>query len=54
MKMVVAGSDCEKCLYFMPCENRAKVKCEARDREYYFGQRIPCEDRKDIKNGRTD
>lgn len=57
MKMIVAGIDCYDCLYYLPCENRAKVKCDARDKIYYIGQRIQCDDReidKGAKNGRAD
>lgn len=49
MKMVVAGSDCEMCVYCALNEDPYKITCQARDKEYYYGQRVPCEDRKTYK-----
>jgi len=47
MKYIVAGSDCDKCAYstvFEDDKGRLKVYCEYKNREYYYGSRIPCED----------
>lgn len=51
MKHIIAGSDCDDCIYstiFEDDKDRLKIYCEKKDREYYYGARIPCEDfRKD-------
>lgn len=46
---IIAGKDCEKCEYctmYQDERDRLKVYCDAKDREYYYGARIPCEDKK--------
>lgn len=44
---VIAGKECEKCEYgilYQDNRNRLKVYCDRKDREYFYGARIPCED----------
>ena len=48
MKYILAGQDCSLCDYstvFEDDKGRLKAYCEKRDKEYYFGERIPCEDK---------
>lgn len=48
MNMIIT-SECEQCIHSIIDEtNKAKVKiyCKAKDKTYYFGQCIPCEDKK--------
>lgn len=45
---MIAGKECEGCIYLTEINNR-KILCDARGREYYYGQYIPCEE-KDGKN----
>lgn len=42
---ITVGKDCEECAY---CEMGAKntVKCTAKNKTYYFGQYVPCEEKK--------
>lgn len=45
---VICGPDCEDCSYASIFDNelgRTRVYCSARDKEYYYGTRIPCEER---------
>ncbi len=45
MNMIIT-SECEKCVYGIIDEsNKAciKVKCTRKDKEYYYGQCIPCD-----------
>ncbi len=47
MKMILT-SECEECIYGIIDESnkaRIKVKCRLKDKEYYYGQYIPCEDK---------
>ena len=46
MKMIVT-SECLDCEYGSICKyNNQKIYCSNRNKEYFFGQRIPCEDKK--------
>ena len=50
MKMIIT-SECLECEYGSVCENNnQKVHCSYKNKDYFFGQRIPCED-KNKKNG---
>lgn len=50
MKMIIT-SECLECEYGSVCENNnQKVHCSHKNKDYFFGQRIPCED-KNKKNG---
>ena len=45
---LIAGADCEGCFYSTIYDNelgRTRAYCAARDKEYYYGTRIPCEER---------
>lgn len=44
--MIIVGAECKGCKYFVDSNNN-KVKCEARNKIYYYGQCIPCEDREE-------
>lgn len=51
MKMILT-SECETCEYGSIDESnkaRIKVRCNARNKEYYYGQCIPCDDKKKRK-----
>ena len=41
--MITAGVDCADCIYYEDKGN--KVGCTARDKTYYYGQKLPCEDK---------
>ena len=44
MSMILT-SECEECIYGVIDESdkaRIKVKCTYKDKEYYYGQCIPC------------
>ena len=48
MKMLNT-SECENCIYCTLDESniaRIKVYCEARNKTYYYGQCVPCEEKK--------
>lgn len=49
MVMILAGVDCENCEYSSINDHdkaRVKVYCAVRGKEYYYGQCIPCEDKR--------
>lgn len=49
MGIIVAGVDCENCIYStIDDTNKARIRvyCDARDRQYWWGQNVPCEDKK--------
>lgn len=55
---MIAGKECEGCSYYNEVDER-KIWCDARGREYYYGQYIPCEEkdgknRSEIRGGRDD
>ena len=54
--MIITGKDCENCIYGTLFENDngiLKSYCRNRDKEYYYGTSIPCEDRR-MDNGKTE
>ena len=47
MKMIIT-SECLQCEYGTECiDNKHKVHCGYRHKDYIYGQRIPCEDKKE-------
>lgn len=53
--MILAGVDCENCIYGTIDETdkaRVKVYCQYKDKSYYFGQCIPCDNK--TKRGTKD
>lgn len=45
---MILTSECEQCIYSTIDEtNKAhvKIKCNKRNKEYYYGQCIPCENK---------
>lgn len=51
MNMILT-SECEGCIYGTIDDSdkaKVKVKCEQKDKEYYYGQCIPCEHKKKRK-----
>lgn len=53
---LICSDECEKCINCTLDEsNRAKVKviCSAKEKEYYYGQYVNCDDfsKKPIENG---
>lgn len=45
---MIITSECEDCRFgtvFENEKNRLKVYCAVKDKEYYFGQCIPCENK---------
>lgn len=48
MKMIIT-EECEKCMYGTVNDDdprRVTVYCKAKDKTYYYGQCVPCEDYK--------
>lgn len=46
MSMIIAGEECEQCLHSEikdDDKSRIMVYCKARDKWYYWGQYVPCE-----------
>ena len=44
---MIFTSECLDCEYGSICKNNnQKIHCSNRNKEYFFGQRIPCEDKK--------
>ena len=51
MSMIIT-TECLKCSYGSTCEsNNQKVHCSDKNKDYFLGQRIPCENKKHKKNG---
>lgn len=50
MKRIIAGKQCESCFYGTLWDDGrdAKVYCEARNKEYYYGQFVQCDDYKEF------
>ena len=48
VEVIIVGAECEGCKYFK-VKDRNKVICEARDKTYYYGQCIQCDDKERIK-----
>lgn len=48
MDTVTVGKECEGCRYYELIEESKKdifVYCEAKEKKFYYGQRISCEDK---------
>lgn len=48
MNMILT-SECENCIYGIIDDSnkaRIKVKCKQKDKEYHYGQCIPCDNKK--------
>ena len=43
-KTITVGRDCSGCKYYQE-QSRDRVQCMARNKGYYYGQRIVCEDK---------
>lgn len=53
MNMILT-SECEKCIYGIVDESnkaRIKVRCTNKEKEYYYGQCIPCDNMRKRKLG---
>lgn len=44
--MIVAGKDCQSCIYNEPID-KFYNHCKARDKKYHYGQWVPCEDKRE-------
>lgn len=54
MRMIIT-SECLDCEYGSTCqENKHKVHCGFRHKDYIYGQRIPCEDKKERREKQDD
>ncbi len=56
MKMILT-SECEKCIYGVSDDSnkaRVKVKCAQKEKEFYYGQCVPCDSKikRKIEEGR--
>lgn len=53
MSMIIAGKECENCCNctFINEESKRDIKvfCRAKEKEYFYGQCIPCEFKKEKK-----
>lgn len=47
--MTINTADCLKCIYGELVDNK-KIHCKYRDKTYFYGQRIPCDDGKRDKD----
>lgn len=50
---MITTDKCETCKYAeIDDSNKARITvyCKARDKKYFYGQRVPCEDRKEKSN----
>ena len=47
--MIVAGKDCQSCIYNEPID-KFYNHCKARDKKYHYGQWVPCEDKRESDN----
>lgn len=46
-EMIIAGADCENCMYFVDTSDvNHKILCRARDKQYYYGACIYCSDKR--------
>ena len=58
MNMIIAGHDCKKCIHYKETEeSNFKITCLAKNKKYFYGQRIPCEEREinnELKDKKTD
>lgn len=54
-KMIICGKECEDCVNAQFFENKKiiKVFCEAKNKEYYYGQRVPCESYEKYEKGES-
>ena len=53
MNMIIT-TECLKCNYGSVYDNNnQKVHCSDKNKDYFLGQRIPCENKKHKKNGET-
>lgn len=53
MSSMIITSECEHCKYgIIDDSNKARIMvyCSYRDKKYFYGQCIPCEDKENIKN----
>ena len=50
---IIAGEKCEHCFYGTPWDDgmTAKIYCEARNKDYVYGQFVPCKDYKEYRKG---
>ncbi len=49
MKMITVGEECKNCIHSIIDESDKSmifVECNARNKTYLWGQRVPCEDKK--------
>lgn len=54
--MIIVGKDCEDCTFCTINDrdrSRVKVHCAVRDKDYYYGQCIPCEDKVKVKKNES-
>ena len=48
--MIIVGADCKDCKYLeYLLEDNNRVMCQARNKKYYYGQCIPCEDKEEVE-----
>lgn len=46
--MIIVGADCKGCIYLEDDKsNKNKVICKFRNKKYYYGACIPCEDKEE-------
>lgn len=50
--LITCIQDCGSCIYLEPLsfnnkDEIIKIKCNARNKQYYYGQKIICEDKKE-------
>lgn len=50
--LITCIQDCGDCIYLNPVafndkDEVTKIKCSARNKQYYYGQKIDCDDKKE-------
>lgn len=46
-EMIIAGADCKGCMFLEDnTESTNKITCKAKNKKYYYGQCIPCDDKR--------
>lgn len=45
--MIIVGAECKDCKHFKD-NNNNKVTCLARNKTYYYGACIPCDDKEKV------
>lgn len=46
MDMIICGQECEDCIHYVDeLEDRRKIYCSYKEKTYWYGQCIPCDNK---------